>query len=155
MKYLISALVIGVFCHTAPLSADETVKLEAAANGSHRSAENIARNAWRHPVETLNFFGIRDDMIVVEVWPGGGGWYTEVLAPYLREKGKLYAANYDGSTGREYFERNAKKFKDKMAANPQVYDKVRVVSLMPPNTPLKLDLEPGGDEGISTKPTWC
>jgi predicted methyltransferase len=112
--------------------ADNALKLEAAARGAQRSVDNIGRNAWRHPVETLQFFGIRDDMTVVEVWSGGGGWYTEVLAPYLREQGKLYAANYDGSTGREYFERNAKVFKDKLAANPDVYDQVVITALMPP-----------------------
>ncbi len=106
--------------------------LEAAASGAHRSADNIARNAWRHPVETLTFFGIRPDMTVVEIWPGGSGWYTEVLAPYLRDAGKLYAANFDGSTGVEYFARNAGKFRDKLAANPAIYDRVEVTALMPP-----------------------
>lgn len=117
---------------SAAASADNALKLEAAARGAHRSTENVTRNVWRHPVETLQFFGIRDDMTVVEIWPGGGGWYTEVLAPYLRDSGKLIAANYDGSTGREYFERNAQKFKDKIAAQPDVYDQVEVAALMPP-----------------------
>ncbi len=115
-------------------TALESTALAEAANGAHRSAENIARNAWRHPVETLNFFGIRPAMIVVEIWPGGGGWYTEILAPYLRESGKFYAANYDGSSGIEYFKRNAQKFKDKLAANPEIYDRVIVTSLMPPHS---------------------
>ena len=44
------------------------------------------------PLDTLLFFGIKPDMTVVEVWPGAGGWYTEVLAPLLAERGKLYAA---------------------------------------------------------------
>ena len=117
---------------SATAGANDALKLEAAARGAHRSVDNIERNAWRHPVETLEFFGLRDDMTVVEIWSGGGGWYTEVLAPFLRENGKLYAANYDGSTGREYFKRNAKKFEDKLASKPEVYDKVVVTALMPP-----------------------
>ncbi len=112
--------------------ADNADKLATAASGAHRSAGNIARNVWRHPVATLQFFGIRDDMTVVEIWPGGGGWYTEVLAPYLRNHGKLYAANYDGSTGVAYFRRNEQKFKDKLAANTAVYDRVEITALMPP-----------------------
>lgn len=72
--------------------ADIKAALEKAANGEHRSAENIARNQYRHPVETLEFFGLQPDMTVVEIWPGGG-WYSEVIAPALSE-GKLVAANF-------------------------------------------------------------
>ena len=67
--------------------------LDAAIAGSHRSAANKARDRYRHPKETLEFFGLRPDMTVVEIWPGGG-WYTEILAPVLRERGKLYVAQY-------------------------------------------------------------
>jgi predicted methyltransferase len=130
---------------TGTLAGAEPMTLDQAANGSHRPAENIARNVWRHPIETLSFFGIRDDMTVVEVWPGGDGWYTEILAPYLRDKGKLYAANYDGSTGVEYFIKAEKAFKDKLAANPAVYDKVVVTALMPP---AKLEAAPPGSADL-------
>lgn len=106
--------------------------LEAAATGAHRAPENVARNAWRHPVETLEFFGIRPDMTVIEVWPGGSGWYTEVLAPYLRERGRFIAANFDGSTGVEYFAKGDAALRAKLAANRAVYDKVEVTALMPP-----------------------
>ena len=54
--------------------------------------ENRARDAWRHPLDTLLLFGIRPDMTVAEVWPGSGGWYTEVLAPLLAANGRLYVA---------------------------------------------------------------
>jgi predicted methyltransferase len=118
----------------ATVHADD-VTLETAASGSHRSPTNIARNTWRHPVETLEFFGIRPDMTVVEIWPGSGGWYTEVLAPYLRARGTLIAANYDGSTGVEYFAKGAQAFRDKLAAMPDVYDRVEVTALMPPAAP--------------------
>ena len=55
------------------VNADEAA-LRAAAEGAHRSAENIARNASRHPVETLRFIGSEQDMTVVEIWPGSRGW---------------------------------------------------------------------------------
>src|SRR5262245_57985500 len=61
--------------------------IERALAGEHRSAENRARDTWRHPLDTLLFFGIKPDMTVVEVWPGAGGWYTEVLAPLLAGHG--------------------------------------------------------------------
>jgi predicted methyltransferase len=129
----ISGLIFA-FLSMNPAVADNALKLEAAARGAHRSVENIARNGWRHPVETLQFFGLKDHMTVVEIWPGGGGWYTEVLAPYLRDSGKLYAANYDGSNGSAYFSRNDKKFRDKLVAVPAVYDAVEITVLMPPAT---------------------
>ncbi len=75
--------------------------LDAALSGSHRSDRNKARDRYRHPKETLTFFGLRRDMTVVEIWPGGG-WYTEVLAPVLKDKGKLYLAQYGATTAFDY-----------------------------------------------------
>ncbi|MBL9104301.1 MAG: class I SAM-dependent methyltransferase [Myxococcales bacterium] len=101
--------------------------------GSHRSADNSARDRYRHPLETLLFFGLRQDMTVVELWPGGGGWFTEVLAPVLREKGKLIATNFDTSGPPDaYQSRSGKKFLDKIAGNPQLYDKIEVVTVKDP-----------------------
>jgi predicted methyltransferase len=65
--------------------------LRAAIDNPGRKPENRARDAYRHPAETLAFFGIRPTMTVVEIWPGGG-WYTEILAPYLADRGKLVVA---------------------------------------------------------------
>lgn len=55
-------------------------RLESLANGAHRHPRNLARNAARHPVETLEFFGLTADMTVLEILPAVG-WYTEILAP--------------------------------------------------------------------------
>jgi hypothetical protein len=52
--------------------------LDKVTAGDWRSPENRARDIWRHPKETLKFFGFRQDMTVLEIWPGGGGWYTEI-----------------------------------------------------------------------------
>ena len=71
--------------------ADIAPALKAAVNGPQRDAANRLRDLYRHPAETLAFFGIRDDMTVVEIAPGGG-WYSEILGPLLREKGKLILA---------------------------------------------------------------
>ncbi len=69
--------------------------LQAAIAAPSRTAANVARDAHRHPAETLAFFGVRPGDTVVEIWPGGG-WYTEILAPYLASGGgKLYAAAPD------------------------------------------------------------
>ena len=131
---LILILTFGLLqsAFAADPAADVTTALQQAVTGEHRSPENVARNQYRHPVETLSFFGIRPEMTVVEISPGGGGWYTEVLAPFLREKGKLIAANYDSSSEIEYYRVNAAKYLDKLKSRPDVYDRVSVIEFSPP-----------------------
>ena len=106
------------------------VRLEGGLAGEHRSEENRARDVYRHPVETLGFLGIEPDMVVAEISPGGG-WYTEILAPLLRDEGTLYAAGADPESESEYAQRSAKRFMDKLAAHPEVYDRTIVTVLAP------------------------
>ncbi|MCY1057749.1 methyltransferase [Nannocystis sp. SCPEA4] len=109
--------------------------LKAAIAGPQRSAENRARDQYRHPLETLLFFGLKKDMTVVELWPGGGGWFTEILAPTLRDSGKLITTNFDtGGPADAYQTRSGNKFKEKLAGAPEVYDKVEVVTVTDPTT---------------------
>lgn len=68
--------------------------IQQAAEGEHRSEDNIARNEYRNPVETLMFFGFETDTDAVEIWPGGG-WYTEVLAPVVAADGSLTAGIFE------------------------------------------------------------
>ena len=107
--------------------------IDRALAGDHRSDANRARDAWRHPKETLGFFGLRRDMTVMEVWPGGGGWYTEVLAPVLRERGRYIAASWDPKSESKYVQDNMKAFAAKLAARPDLYDRVTIVALQDPN----------------------
>jgi predicted methyltransferase len=105
-------------------SGADLAKLKAVVNGDQRSAENKARDKYRHPVETLAFFGIRPNMTVVELWPFGG-WYTEIIAPYVKDKGTYYAAAMDPtSTGREATEYNGE-LKKLLEAHPDLYGKVK------------------------------
>ena len=69
--------------------------IQDAMAGEIRTPEERARDVNRLPVETLTFFGLRDDMRVIEVLPSGG-WYTKILAPVLRENGKLYVTHPEG-----------------------------------------------------------
>lgn len=71
-------------------SAVET-KLKAAMEADIRTPAEVDRDRNRKPVETLEFFGLRDDMKVVELLPGGG-WYTKLLAPVMAENGEFYVA---------------------------------------------------------------
>jgi len=105
-------------------SGADLAKLKAVVNSDQRSEANKARDKYRHPVETLAFFGIRPNMTVVELWPFGG-WYTEIIAPYVKDKGTYYAAAMDPtSTDREDVEYNAE-LKKLLEAHPDLYGKVK------------------------------
>ena len=106
--------------------------IDRALAGAHRAGGNAARDVYRHPRETLLFFGLRPDMTVVEIWPGGG-WYTEVLAPVVRGRGLLYAAYFhvDEKSPR-YMGPARENFRKKLAADPAVYDQVRVTAFSAP-----------------------
>ncbi|MBA3563588.1 MAG: class I SAM-dependent methyltransferase [Gammaproteobacteria bacterium] len=106
--------------------------LAAAVGGEHRSAEARARDEYRHPAQTLEFFQIADHMTVVELWPGSG-WYTEILAPFLRERGKLVAASFGAGAEPEYRAGIHAKFMELLEAEPEIYDRVEVIPLAPPD----------------------
>ena len=109
---------------TGQTSGADLAKLKATVNSDQRSAEHKARDKYRHPVETLAFFGIRPDMTVVELWPFGG-WFTEIIAPYVKDKGTYYAAAMDPtSKDREDVEYNAE-LKKLLDARPDLYGKVK------------------------------
>ena len=114
-----------------PRDEQTAAAIELAQAGAHRSAENRARDVYRHPVDTLLFFGLKPDMTVVEVWPGTGGWFTELLAPLLAERGKLYTAVMPPATGNAYVTAGLKEFADKLAARSDVYGRVEVTSMGP------------------------
>jgi predicted methyltransferase len=135
---VLAALMVGpVACGDAPArdapprSDPATVAaLDKALAGPQRSPESRARDPYRHPKETLEYFGLRSDMTVLEVWPGGGGWWTEILAPVLREKGHYIAAGLDPTASPE--PGSVKAFASKIARDPEVYDRVRVTALQFP-----------------------
>jgi len=94
------------------------------AHGAWRSPAFVARDAARHPVEELTFFGLKPDMTVVEIWPSGGYW-TEILGPYLHDHGTYYAA----IVPRAMSERTAKAadaFQAKLDADKAIYGNVKV-----------------------------
>jgi len=114
--------------------------LDAAIAGDHRSDENKARDKFRRPKETLAFFGFRSDMTVVEIWPGGG-WYTEILAPALKDSGKLYAAQYSVNPSYGYQRRYLGAFLSKLGANAKLYRDVEITTL---DFPYALAIAPAG-----------
>jgi len=127
-----------------PVIEQSSPSLAESAEGAHRSDENKVRNVYRHPVETLEFFGIKNDMAVVEIWPAGG-WYTEVIAPYMQGEGKYIAAHWDPESDIEFVRNGVKAYQDKLAAHPEVYENVEMAVLMYPD---KMEFVPPGSVDI-------
>ena len=115
-------------CATSSSRQSTAQQLTTILAGDQRSESNRARDAFRHPKETLLFFGIRPEMTVLEVWPEPG-WYTEIIAPLLREKGKYYAALAPVNTASNYVTKRNAEYLAKLAARPDLYSKVNVVTL--------------------------
>ena len=100
----------------AAASVYADTSIASAIGAETRTPANVARDQWRHPRETLGFFGVQPDHTVVEIWPGGG-WYTEILAPLLNEQGTYYAAAS---------ERGLNGVRAMMTKDPATYGKVRL-----------------------------
>ena len=133
---LLLAITLGVSCwqFTSAEHHDGAMlrTLQQLSEGAHRSATNIARNDFRHPVATLEFFGLEQNMTVIEILPSTG-WYTEIIAPFVRAHGKFYAAHFSPNASLAYMAPNLRRFEDKIAAEPELYGKITVRHLSPPN----------------------
>ena len=116
----------------AVTDAATSAALDRVLAGSHRPEANRARDQYRHPKETLEFFGLRQDMAVMEVWPGAGGWWTEILAPVLRDQGRYYAGQWDPDSQSKYVQDGLKAYQAKLAAHPELYDRVQMTALQAP-----------------------
>ena len=119
---------------TATLPAPDAA-LQAAIDNGSRDPANVARDVHRHPGQTLAFFGIRPDQTVVEITPGGG-WYAEILAPYLKANGHYVAAVVDPQAvaegrGRDYQQRSKDGLEKKFAGAPAQFDRAHVVAYDP------------------------
>ncbi|HEX6866406.1 MAG TPA: methyltransferase, partial [Caulobacteraceae bacterium] len=100
--------------------------IEDAVAGDWRPEADKARDKFRHPVQTLNFFGLKQAMTVVEFWPGAG-WYTDILAPFLAATGgKLYAANVEPLD--DVRRQAVEAYKKKLAARRRLYGAVSVTA---------------------------
>ena len=130
---LASALVLVSVAGAYPAAASDsaTALLQKAVNGDWRSAAHKARDQYRHPIETLQFFGLKPDMTVIELQPGSG-WYTEILAPVLYAHGHLLEAADP-------------KFADKIKANPAVFGHIGPIIPFDPPKQVRLGAENSPD----------
>ena len=126
-----SVIVIGAKAEgDAPALADVLA-------GDHRSDKARARDAHRHPAETLEFFGLQPDMTVVEIWPGGG-WYMDVVAPVVAANGQYIAVGFDRSSESDYIKRATKAMIDKVESNSALFGQVTITEM----SAEKLDIAP-------------
>ncbi|MBE9537944.1 MAG: class I SAM-dependent methyltransferase [Proteobacteria bacterium] len=126
-----------------PVQADD-LPWQSALNGSNRSVENKARDNYRHPQQTLQFFGISAGMTVVEIAPGGG-WYSEILAPLLQDNGRYYAAHYSANGPGGYYRKSLGGYLQKLGENPGAYKSVIVTTLQPPE---EVTIAPAGSADL-------
>ena len=115
--------------------------LADAVNGAWRSAEDKSRDEYRHPQEALAFWGLQPGMTILEIQPGGG-WWTEILAPYARATGGQYyatAADLDNPELSEGARKSREEFQARFAAKPEIYGDVKLVNFGPKSAPLPAD----------------
>lgn len=134
MKRLALALVLSGTA-LAAVPADQA--LRASISAPDRSPKFVARDPARHPFEVLRFLGVRPDASVVEIYPGGGYW-TEILAPYLYDRGTFYAGLGDpaGTQVEQEFSKLPPALTQRMAADPGRFGRVRITHLSATGQPL-------------------
>ncbi len=130
MRAAIAAVLsLGATVQAAPMPT----ALADAIAAPERTAAFCARDVYRHPQETLAFFDVQPNMTVVEIWPGGG-WYTEILAPYLKDKGQYIAAGFAiTEQSPAYQAKGMTSFVEKLRADPARYGKVALSTLGAPD----------------------
>jgi predicted methyltransferase len=119
---------VAVACASASNTQETAAEsLDHVIADGHRAAADRARDVYRHPKETLLFFGLRPQMKVVEIWPEPG-WYTEIIAPFVKDQGKYYAAMSVPNPNSPYVTARTKAFEDKFAAHPELYGKIEITT---------------------------
>jgi len=126
-KWFIIALMFTMALPAAAVCAKDQNSLVQWISAPHRTQANVVRDGYRHPFETLTFFGVKDNSTVVEILPGSRGYYLEILAPFLKSRGVYIAANPDESAGPQYLA-DHKKFLARLKQDTTLFDKVRITN---------------------------
>lgn len=113
-------------------AADNTdARLRAAIVGEHRSEAKVARDAYRNPYETLKFFGLKEDMTVLEIY-AQGAWYAEIIAPVVAKTGMYYGALPNPTSERS--QKSFDSFAEALAADKDLYGDAKTVKIGPDAT---------------------
>ncbi|AVI67610.1 methyltransferase [Shewanella sp. NKUCC05_KAH] len=143
---LVASLLLAGLCSSVTY-ADES--LDKVLKSDFRQAKNASRDVYRHPAETLTFFGITPKQTVIELWPGNG-WYSEILGPYLAKEGRYIAASFEtapatDTPGNRYRANAGTKYAAWMTANKDVMGNAKIVTFDPPH---KMDLGADGSADL-------
>lgn len=120
------------------MSFAEKNPLQAAIDHPDRTTAYKLRDHSRKPYETLKFFEVEPHHKVMEIWPGGG-WYSEILAPYLKDKGMLVAGHFNPKSEVTYFVKSLENYKQRLSDNPTTYGKVKLSIFDPSNSSLSVN----------------
>lgn len=148
MKAILTVLFFGInlLLSNVIVSTASATELDKILASSHRSDENKSRDKARHPKDTIEFFGTKPTDHVLEMWPGNG-WYSEILAPYVKNKGHFSAVtfstgNLNSSNKRDVsWSKNALSYKEKMS-DVALYGKVDFFEFEPPKSFDLKDIKP-------------
>ncbi len=121
-RLVILTAMIG-YPFAAALANDQS-GLAQLLTAPYRTQANVGRDIYRHPVEVLTFFGVKESSRVVEILPGSRGYFLEILAPFLKAKGLYIAANRDENAAPRYLE-DHQKFLARLKEDA-AFDKVQV-----------------------------
>ncbi|PCI19086.1 MAG: methyltransferase [Piscirickettsiaceae bacterium] len=117
----------------AGITQADDLTLSRIIASDHRLETNKTRDQYRHPLQTLEFMGIKAEMTVIEVWPSKG-WYTELLAPFLKQGGgKFIAAGFPQHAGPKWRQTMQRNYIQWMAKSPAYYDQADIIELGPPD----------------------
>lgn len=122
---IITSLMFAMMTPVTAALANDQNTLARWLTAPHRTQANVVRDVYRHPIETLTFFGVNDHSTVVEILPGSRGYYLEILAPYLKGRGHYIAANRDELAAPQYLA-DHKKLLERLKAEPELFGKVQV-----------------------------
>jgi predicted methyltransferase len=125
----------GTGCAATSTRMQTAAELDRVLASPHRPAGDVARDVYRHPKETLLFFGLRPEMTVLELSPGGG-WYTRVIAPVVRESGQFLAGLAPLVATNANSVRSHENFRNLMNSAPGMLDRVQIVPFDPGRTPI-------------------
>ncbi len=133
LKLMLPYFLLVLLFTTSVVFAGGNTTLLNSINGDQRSEQNKARDSTRHPQQTLAFFDVKPNSTVLEIWPGKG-WYTEILAPYLKQGGgQFIAAGFPLHVGPQWRQDMQQELQDYLASKPIYYDAVSYAQIGPPS----------------------
>ncbi|MEC8428222.1 MAG: methyltransferase, partial [Pseudomonadota bacterium] len=129
VKQIVCAFILLVVSMSATAVSDERLRRFIASDT--RTEAYVARDVYRHPQATLEFFQVRATDTVVEIWPGGG-WYAEILGPWLNAEGSYYAAHFSPAMEKAFFLKSRERFQKKLVSASNLYGNTKLTVFYPP-----------------------